>query len=344
MIYSVSIINKIIKVVSFSIAVVELSSCTSLDKIPIQIAVPPKYQISPDIRSIAVLNRSMNAQFINFRNDSAENLIDNLKYRYEYLDSIASDSAVLVAAKAIFDSQRFDVVVPLRRNIWRDDHLSKLPPLDSAFINKICKDYKVDALLVLESFIEKISGSFEMPWRRAIGHLDLAYNSLWSLYRPGKYSPLLSLTAQDELYWTGGLDKSHKEGYSQLPSIKEMLVTGGIEAGWNIAGQICPDWIDETRYYYTTGDKNIDAAIPLLKANNWEDAKGIWLKYSDVSSKPLRSRIEYNLALASEMTGDLDQAIEWCGKSLKTKYSRIANLYLKYLKERRSTLAKAGMQ
>jgi hypothetical protein len=341
--YFVKMANKIIKAFLFSITVIVLFSCTSLSNIAIQVAIPPKYKISPDIRSIAVLNRSLNADFINFRHDSAENLINNIKYRQTFLDSTASDSAVLVAGRAIFESQRFEVVVPLQRNIWRIDQLSKLPPLDTTFISEVCKDFKVDAVLVLERFSEKINGSFYMPWRRAIGQLDLTYDSSWNLYQPGQKSPLLSLVSGDELYWTGGLDNSHKEGYSQLPSIKDALITGGIESGLTIAGQICPNWVDETRYYYSTGDKNIDAAISLIKSNKWEEATELWMKYAEVSSKSLRSMIEYNLALAAEMTGDLDRAIEWGVKSLKTKYSGFTELYLKYLVDRRSAMAKAGM-
>jgi hypothetical protein len=335
--------HKIVKTFLYSVAVIQLYSCTSLSKIDIQVAVHPKHQVSPEIKSIAVLNGSLNADFINYKKDSAENLLKNLRPKQNYLDSIASDSAVVVAGRAIFESQRFDVVVPLERNILRFDTKSKLPPLDTNFIGEVCRNFKVDALLVLESFSEGIFGSFSMPWRRVIGQLDLTYNSTWSLYRPGKSSPMLNLLSNDVLYWTGGVDNSGKEGYSQLPSIKDALITGGIESGLNVASQICPNWVDESRYYYTTGNKNIDTAIPLIKSNKWDEAEDIWMKYAEVPSNSLRAMIEYNLALAAEMTGDLDKAIEWGVKSLKTKYSGLTELYLKYLGERRSAVAKAGM-
>ena len=319
-----------------------LYACTSMEKIPIQVAVPPKYNISPEIKSIAVLNRSMNADFTDFRKDSAENLLENLKYRDTFLDSTASDSALIEAAKALFNSQRFDVVVPLDRNIWRNDHKTDaLPPLDTAFINKTCNDFKVDAVLVLESFSEKINGNFSLPWRRVIGQLDLTYNSSWNLYQPGQSDPLLSLSSHDILSWVGGLDNSNKEGVSQLPSIKSVLVTGGIVSGLDIAGQISTNWNDETRFYYVTGDKKIDKAIPLIKMNKWDEASEIWMRYLSVPSKKLQSKIEYNLALAAEMSGDLDKAIEWSVKSSRTMYSRPAEQYAKYLEFRRAALEKS---
>jgi len=315
-------------------------SCTSMGKIAIQISVPPKYHISSEIRTIAILNRSINTDFMNFRNDSAENLLKNVKSLQNYRDSSASDSAVVIAARALFDSQRFDVVVPLQRNMRRIDNLSKLPPIDTTTIEQIREDFKVDAVLVLESFSEKISASFDLPWRRVIGQLDLTYDASWNLYQPGQQPPVLSLKSHDVLTWIGGLDKSHKEGMPQLPSIKDVLLTGGIESALDLAENISPIWINETRYYFFTGDKNIDAAIPLIKLNKWDEAAQIWKKYLSVSSKAVLSKIEYNLALTEEMNGDIDQAIEWATKSFRTMFSVPAENYLKYLAKRRLELDK----
>jgi hypothetical protein len=88
--------------------------------------------------------------------------------------------------------------------------------------------------------------------------------------------------------------------------------------------------------------KNHDPTIPLIKLNKWDKAYAIWKNYSSEPSNSLRSKIEYNLALATEMTGDIDGAIEWAGKSLKSKYSRSTELYLKYLGFRRSKLEEAS--
>ena len=42
--------------------------------------------------------------------------------------------------------------------------------------------------------------------------------------------------------------------------------------------------------------------------------------------------MEFNLALASEMNGDLAGAIEWAQKSFNTKYTLAADNYLRLLK------------
>ena len=89
-------------------------SCTSLRNISIEVAVLPQYPISEDIQSLVLLNRSMNGQFSNIRSDSLEKLLinKNMVLNTVFQDSIAADTVIQIAAKALCESGRFDVVVP----------------------------------------------------------------------------------------------------------------------------------------------------------------------------------------------------------------------------------------
>jgi len=128
-----------------------------------------------------------------------------------------------------------------------------------------------------------------------------------------------------------------EELYSQMPRTKEALIGGGIAAGLKLTGYISPHWVNQTRYYYQTGNKEIDTAIPLIQNNKWEEATAIWTKYASIRSKRIRSKVEYNLALAAEMNDDTDRAIEWGLKSFKTRYSKAIEVYLKALDKKRET-------
>jgi hypothetical protein len=58
-------------------------------------------------------------------------------------------------------------------------------------------------------------------------------------------------------------------------------------------------------------------------------------------SKSLKSKIEFNLALAYEMQGDLNEAIRWGGRSYNSFYRPVTYNYLKTLKERKSLYEKS---
>jgi len=306
--------------------VIVLSSC-SLKKIAVQVPDPPAIPIPDTIKSIVIFNRSQNFKFGNTKSDSAENFVPKLFFRKTYYDISASDSAIVSAARAIFDTQRFDVVVPLQRNIYRDDIENILGSLDSLYIANYCKDFNVDAALILEHFSEKINGYV----------LDMELNTkmIWRFYQPGQVP--LSILTDDTLHWFGKPYQTNEEFLKNLPPLKDLLIEGGIYSGISIAKQIGGVWQDRKRYYYKTGKKKIDAAIPLIKADKWEQMADIWLKFSSVSSRSLRSKIEFNLALSAEMKGDIDDAINWANKSLKTKKHKNSKKYLQELEDRKKT-------
>ena len=322
------------------IIVLVIGSCSSLKNLAIDVAVLPEFPIGEDVQSIAILNRSMNTRFTNIKTDSLEKILMNKKMSLDttFRDSIAADTAIQVAAKALFESGRFDVVVPKERNIARFDTNEIDVPLKIDFIAGICKDFNVDAVLILESFSESLvtnynqllidganSGIYEFN-----ATTDIEYTSEWRLYRPDINKLAIRYQLLDSIFWESG-SYYLKDLYARLPRTKEALIGGGIASGLKIAGYISPGWVRQKRFYFTTGRSEIDAAVPLIKENRWEEAAEIWGKYTSINSKRIKGRLEFNLALASEMCGNLDLAIEWGLKSFKTNYSKAAEVYLKKL-------------
>jgi hypothetical protein len=338
-----------IRGIIFVIFNLALYSCSSLKNISIEVAVLPEFPISEDVQSIALLNRSMNLQFTNSKSDSIEKILIGKKMLMDtvFRDSIVADTAIQVAAKALFESGRFDVVVPKVRNILRNDNNEIGEPLNFNFINGICKDFNVDALLILENFSENLSTKYYLIRDEGTYYggqefnatTDVESRSEWRLYRPVEGKLALRFQLRDSIFW----DISRytiKDLYSQMPRTKEALIGGGIAAGLKISRLIGQNWITQTRYYFMTGNPDIDAAVPLIMENKWEEAAAIWTKYATVESKRVRGKVEFNLALASEMSGNLDLAIEWGLKSFKTKYSKAIEVYLKNLDTKRSAKLK----
>lgn len=316
-----------------------LYACTSLKSLSIQVAVPPQYPISEDVQSLALLNRSMNGRFTNLPTDSLEKMLIGNKMSLDtiFRDSIAADTTIRVAAQALFESGRFDAVIPKERNIMRTDNNENTSPLDSTFVNAVCNDFKVDALLVLEKFEEHLNtryylyGEGVFDENREYGAVtDLAYRAEWRLYRRNNQPPVKRFLVADSIFWRN-YSYSLEDLYSRMPKTKEALIGGGIEAALKITEFISPKWINQTRYYFLTGKDEIDAAIPMIINNKWEEAAAIWSKFANVDAKSIRSKVEYNLALAAEMNGDIDLAIEWGLKSFNTRYSKAAEVYLKKL-------------
>ncbi len=341
--------HKLSKGVVFILLILVFGSCTSLRKIGIEVSFLPEYPISDDIQSVVILNRSMGPQFSNQNADSLEKYFVNkhLDLDSVFQDSIAADTVIKVTAKAMFGSSRFDVVIPKERNLYRYNYSDLDNPLDNGFINQVCTDYKVDAVFVLEDFFEHLRTIYTMTpgtiQEMYNASTDLASVSDWRFYRKDPIKKVIRFQVADTINWKG-YNYTLEALYASMPGIKDALVNGAVSSAEKMAGYICPKWINQTRYYYLTGNKEIDAAVPLILENKWKEAGEIWQKYSGTSSKAIRSKVEYNLALAAEMNNDFDLAIEWGIKSFKTRYSKPAEVYLKSLDQRKKQQAKEALK
>lgn len=323
-----------------------LTSCVSMGKISVQVATPPKRAVADDIQSIVLMNRSMTDAFKNLNQDSLESkLVSNKLVLNELLlDSMAADTTLKVLGNALYESGRFDVVIPVQRNLQNSNvsYLTKSPSLKLPQVKQICEEFEVDALLTLENFYQNVSTSYQVGYGYVTEFglakdytifVQIAFNSNWKLYQPGEKLMIATFEVKDTIFWERSA-ASLQEAYEKIPTMKEAVLNGAIENGQILATYISPGWVPQSRSYFITKNNEADKAIASLKKNDWKEARDIWMKFSTSSSATLRSQIEYNLALAAEMNGDMNESMEWAQKSLKTKYSKATDDYIKLLYKR----------
>jgi hypothetical protein len=321
-----------------------LTSCVSMDKISIQVSVPPKIALPDEIQSMVLMNRSMTPAFSDLDQDSLESLFIRKKLKMDdvFLDSLAADTTLQTIANSMYESGRYDVVIPVRRNLPNHNlsYKSQSPSLSLDQVKQICNEFKTDALLCLENFNEKVNTSFHLEsgnrYADGVGYTDysayvqVAYHSNWKLYQPKEKLMVANFEVKDTIFWERN-GNTLQETYENLPLIKEALIAGAIENADNLANYISPGWKPEERSYFITKNQEADKAVSLLKKDEWKDAENVWMKFSTATSASFRSKIEYNLALAAEMNGDLNKAVEWAKKSFQSKYSKVAEDYIKLL-------------
>jgi hypothetical protein len=290
----------------------------------------------------------MTESFSNLNQDSLENLFIRKKLVLDQLllDSLAADTTLKALGNAMYESGRFDVVVPLQRNLPNGNSLysTKSPSLKLPEVRQICTEFKADALLCLENFDENVNSSYQIGYGQMTEYgttkeytifIQIAYHSKWKLYQPGEKLKIANFEVNDTIYWerTGA---TLQETYEKLPTIKEALLSGAVENGQTLSDYVCPGWQEQKRNYFITNNNEADKAIVFINENNWKEAENIWMKFSNNGATVLRSQVQFNLALCAEMNGDLKGAIQWAEKSFRTKYSKVAEEYIKLLNNRLS--------
>ncbi len=338
--------NPLNKVYILLISIVILSSCaTPYRTIMIETARPSTNQLSEDIKSLTLMNRSITNEFRKYDSDSLQSYFYSRQYDVEavILDSLAADSTLKILADLLYESGRYDVVVPVERNLDREKPFNEIPNLlDWDEVKSICDDYNTDALLVIERFYNKLTTDFTMSPSLfsdsyAYASIDSKYNAIVRIYDPVKMEVSRQFVVDDTIYW-------YKEGptsenvFSQMPPIKEALIQTGIQIALEIDEMLSPQWIRDSRAYFILEKSNYQQVSNLIEDNNWQELYNYWLPYSESEKKSIKSKAEFNLALASEMLDQLDLAIEWADKSYFTQYRNLTVNYLYKLKERKEIL------
>lgn len=320
-------------------------SCKSYyTALTIETPVPAKEELPSDIQSLTLMDRSINDQFQNFNEDSLQKYFYRNGYQLStvILDSMAADTTIQALASLMFESGRYDVVVPVDRNLRRDTPAEILPDtLNPSFVSSICKQYNTDALMVMEQFSTKVmtdniaekyfenSGTVYSYYAT----LDLKNDASFRIYKP--CSKTIEIQLSDTIYWES-TDNIQVRMFSKLPSIKQALINAGIKVALDLDSKISPSWVTVKRGYFLFDPKN-DPAQQLMNENKTDEAEAIWMEKTQSPNKKIRSRAEYNMALASELDGNIEKAIEWGLKSFNTLYNNRTEIYLKKLKALRSS-------
>jgi hypothetical protein len=74
------------------------------------------------------------------------------------------------------------------------------------------------------------------------------------------------------------------------------------------------------------------------QTGNWNDAAQLWQQETNNPDRKVAGRACYNMAIISEINGELDAAIAWAQKSYENYNNRLALYYVNILKNRKVSM------
>ncbi|HEY2649901.1 MAG TPA: DUF6340 family protein, partial [Puia sp.] len=240
---------------------------------------------------------------------------------------------------------RFTEVKPLNRDL-RSFGAGIFPTaMQWDSVEKICRESNTDALFSLELFDTETKlnyaasptqvnlGVTSLP---AIAHsvnMTTFVKAGWRIYDPSTRTILDEFIIGRDVSFSGSAINPAVAA-SSLIGRKEAVTDVGIKAGEAYAARILPYWIRVSRDYFVSGNENFKTAKRKAQSGNWDGAAAIWLQETKNTDGNLAGRACYNMAIISEINGDLDGAIQWAQKSYEDYRIRLALNYLNILKYR----------
>lgn len=137
----------------------------------------------------------------------------------------------------------------------------------------------------------------------------------WNVYDLKKMEFSRSLQKLDTIQWTEPV-YSFREAKRVLPPRKDAVLNAADIAGSGFAKYIAPHWIEVERMYYHTGQPESGKTNKLVDENRWMEAAVIWKKNTTSKNKNVAAKSMFNMAVACEMNGEMDAAIDWAVKSI----------------------------
>ena len=91
-----------------------------------------------------------------------------------------------------------------------------------------------------------------------------------------------------------------------------------------------------SRYYYVRGNGKFSMAKRMAQAGDWDGAANIWREATNSTSGKVAGRACYNMAIISEINGDLNGALQWARKAYEVYRTPYALNFVNILQQRQS--------
>lgn len=344
---------KIKRILPFIVLAILLAACQPIRYLTVDLSEPAKEELPSAIQSITLVNRVVDQRFTNDPADSIQHRFYESQFSLDTViyDIQAADTLLKALGNLLYESGRYDVVVPENRFLMKDSLNLFSSEMDWQTAEELTNRFGTDAVLSLDFYKTHILAEFGgkkvmdgtsleyFPYYTA--GLRVSYAANIRLYYPVKKDLLISYFLVDTLIWNGS-DFDIKRLFKGMTSVKSALTETAISAALNLSGRIAPTWNSYRRAYFTSGNQFFKQTQNMVVSNHWDDALSVWKEMLEKTrSKFLKSKIEFNIALAYEMNGDLDEALRWGVRSYNTYYRPVTYNYLKILQQRKSQFNKS---
>jgi hypothetical protein len=282
-----------------------LTSCISYKKYSIEVIKPSHVSLPDDLQKIAIVSRNLKYKTDTLQNyyASGSKLIKD-KMRIN-IDSMAIQIGFDSLADNLRKQNKFNKIKILPVNSFKVQRVDHIRPAQAEWYKQLAEKSDVDGLIVLDMFscFYSLSNDYETTIAKVVT------SNIWSVYHLKSQKIIDRYTQIDTLYWDG-MNEKEKYSKTRIPSKNEAIRLASGVIGKNYIEHILPHWTLGYRSIMTNNKAEFKKAADLALQHQWVKASLIWGGFVNSKNNQLRMISNFNLALASEMNGDIEKAIE----------------------------------
>jgi hypothetical protein len=318
-----------------------LTSCKT-QQLYLNVVEPAPVTMPAYIKSVGVINRSIPTD-----KTKALDILDKvLSLEGVNLDKDGAMESIRGLSDELMNNTRFNEVKTLNDIDFRTSALSGFPnALSWEIVSKICTETKTDALFALEKFDTDTHLNYStrkvdiktplgtIPGLEHQADMETLVKTGWRIYDPAA-KLILDEFIYDESVVFSGRGINPLIAASALVGRKEAVNEVSNKAGHGYAMRIIPYRLRVMRDYYVKGTNNFKIAKRKAQVGKWDEAGLLWEKETLNPKSKIYGRACYNMAIISEINGDLESALKWAQKSYEDTNNKLALRYVRIIKNR----------
>jgi hypothetical protein len=326
------------------------SSCVSTKIITIEIPQKAQKELPDRIQSLAIVNRTVDENYTDIESDSIQNIFYLQNYDVDTFiyDLQAVDTMLMALGELLFESGRYDYVIPENRFVEAEKNAFYSQAMPWSEVKEICETYNTDAVLSVDMYNARVVTAYSKDRyadETSVGFVSIStaqmvivYDVLINVYDPYEEIMLAREFFKDTLLWEDAANSANNL-FKRFTPVKQGLSEASVAVALDFSDKISTLWQQERRPLYIKGDSNLKHAGTLVDNAEWEQAVALWKETAEnTKSKSTKSKAQFNIAIAYEISGDIDNAINWALDSYNTMYHQITYQYLELLERRKKEI------
>lgn len=278
------------------VAATFLVSCGGLQSFTFDQLYPAEVTFPEQVRTVAVVNHAPS--------------IPSPKKTLLTLGRLDGSGKVFAETLAggLADSRYFNQVIISDSALAQDGTGSEL--LSHLVVDSLAQVLGVDMIFSVDH-VQLLTAKKELyyPGFAPLAALDLKIHPVVRAYIPSRLMPMVTLSKADSLLWD----------LNPLLSDYDVVNEASTHAANTLVNQLVPHWKNVERIYFDGGNPDMRDAAVSLREGDWQEAGRIWMNvYNSVKKGKLKSRAAFNMALACEVQGQMQEANSWIEKAQKS--------------------------
>lgn len=323
--------------------------CSATNTVTMSVQEPAPVDLPPHMKRIGIVDRSQSAE-----NDRILDKIDRvLSAEGKNLDKDGAGESITGLAEELKRNERLDLVTELNSEDLKlgNPEFGAFPnPVSWDTIEEICEAHQLDGLFSLEFYDTDTEINYDAKKTTIKGPVGLEIPALehhavvntviktgWRIYdSAGRH--IIDEFVITEQFTSTGKGVNPVEAVSAITGRKETVLQISNEIGRSYAQSVIPYWTRVKRQYFVKGNDNFEIAKRRAQTGNWEGAGELWLKETKNPKSKIAGRATYNMAIISEINGEIEEAMAWARKSYEDYSEKRALGYLRILENRKARM------